>query len=325
MNSSRLLHFFKNLYTRGVNTLDSPTGKKLTKVIRYFFLIVILSLILYQLSKIGWLELWTAMPRTIWFYLIFLVLYFSLPITEQFIYRMSLDFSFWEGFKVFTKKKVLNQEVIGYSGEAYFYLWAKKNLKESSKHILQIVKDNTIISALASTLTALVLLTIFAGVINLNLLDEKFLNKNTILFGSIILIVVTALLYRFRSSIISVDRRTAWKMFFTHELRIFWVYTLEIIQWMIVIPSVPLFVWFTFLSVKIITSRIPLLPNRDLLFISASLEISKHVDIGEAAIAGILLTSNILTKILNLIFFVLFSIGKEDNPKMNKVQLNDNF
>lgn len=298
-------------FNQGFAFFETPRGKKLQQFIRVGFLIAIISLLVYQISQIGWQELWAALPRTVWFYVIFLILYFTLPITEQFIYRLSLNFSFWEGFKIFTKKKVLNQEVLGYSGEAYFYIWAKQHLQESSKEILNIVKDNTIISAFASTLTAIVLLGTFFGILNTNLWEQHIINTQTFLIGGLLLFIPLFLTIRFRKSIISVDTKTAWKMFGIHELRIIWVYSLDVLQWFVVIPTVPIFIWFTFLSVKIITTRIPFLPNRELLFISASLEISKYVEVEAAAIAGILLASNILNKILNLVFFTAFSLNKQ--------------
>ncbi len=298
--------------------LSSPKGKLFGKTFRFLFLFGIVGLLLYQLSQIGFKELWDAMPRNIWFYLIFLVMYFALPLTEQFIYRMSLDFDFWTGFKVFIKKKVLNQELIGYSGEAYFFVWAKDNLKESPKRIFQVLKDNTIISALASTLAALFLLSLFSYFVNVNLFQGQFLDSTTMVAGAGILVILVVLIFTFRKSIISVDRATAFKMFMVHEIRIFIVYSLEIIQWMIVIPTIPMYVWFTFLSVKIISTRIPFLPNQDLVFVSASLGIAQYVDISEAEIGGILLCSNALMKFLNLIFFLLFfNDRKKAEPKEN--------
>lgn len=291
-----------------IDYFKSEKGEFLLKIFQYLFLIAIIGILLYQLHNIGWEELWKSMPREPWFYVIFLVLYFTLPITEQYIYRLSLNFSFWEGFKIFTKKKVLNDEILGYSGEAYFYAWAKKHLNESSKTILGFVKDNTILSALASTFTAIVLLTIFAGVMQVNLF--QWINKKILIIGGLTLLVILFFLLRSGNSILSVDKKTAWKIFLIHELRIFWVYTLEILTWIVVLPSVAIFVWFSFLSVRIITSRIPFLPNRDLLFISLSIEVAKYVEVPEAAMGGILLTVNILNKVMNLIFFTLFSVMK---------------
>lgn len=309
--NNKHLESLKKSFGSIIAFFKTDRGKLLLKILRILFLVGIISFLIWQLYQIGWSALWDAMPRQPAFYLLFIILYFTLPITEQYIYRLSLNFSFWEGFKIFTKKKVLNQEVLGYSGEAYFYVWAKENLKEPSKKILGVVKDNTLLSALASTLTAVVLLAIFASVINVNLFDGNLISQKAMLIGGSILLVILGLLFFFRKKILSVDKATAWKIFLIHELRIFWVYSLEILQWIIVLPAVPIYVWFTFLSVRIISSRIPFLPNRDLLFISASIEVAKYVDVSSAAIGGILLTINILNKVLNLFFFTLFSIKKQ--------------
>lgn len=298
----------QNIIQSFTDFFKTDKGKLILKISRGLFLTGIIAVLIHQLSQIGWQELWLAMPRNIWFYVIFFILYFTLPITEQYIYRLSLKFSFLEGFKIFTKKKVLNQEFLGYSGEAYFYVWARENLQENSKVILGIVKDNTIISALTSTLTAVVLLSIFATVVNVDLFDKELLGDKTILIFVFLFVLVLVLMIGFRKSILFVDKATAWKMFLIHELRIFWVYSLELLQWIIVLPAVPIHVWFTFLSIRIISSRIPFLPNGDLLFISASIAVASYVDISSAAIGGILLTINILNKGMNLLFFLLFSV-----------------
>lgn len=305
---------FTSTFTSIQHWFSSKNGKRLSQFLRLLFIATLVVYLVNELYEIGFDKLIKSLPTTPWFYVIFVILYFTLPITEQFIYRMSLKFDFWSGFKIFTKKKVLNQEVVGYSGEAYFYYWAQKNLSESPKKILQVIKDNTIISSLASTITAIVLLSIFLYSVNANVLSGDLINTQNLLLGGFILIVLIVLIITFRNKLISVDKKTAQKMFVTHELRILWVYFLEIFQWTLVIPSVPIFAWFTFLSVKIIASRIPLVPNVDLLFIAASVEISKYTAVGEAEIAAILLTSTVLTKILNLVFFLAFSIDKDKLP-----------
>ncbi len=312
MNLEKLFQKAKTFY-------ESPSGKTIAKYTRLLFVFGIIAFLIFQLSQIGFSKLWQNLPTHPLFYILLVVLYFTLPITEQFIYRLSLKFDFWSGFKIFTKKKVLNQEVIGYSGEAYFLFWANKNLEESSKKILGVVKDNTIISALASTLTAVILLSVFFFSFNNSGLENTIFETKNLLIGGGFMSVLLILFFSFRNKILSVDKKTAWLMFGIHELRICWVYTLEILQWIIVLPAVPILIWFTFLSVKIISSRIPLLPNRDLIFISASLEVSKFVEIGEAEIAGILLTSTVLTKVMNLIFFSLFSFNNKgvENENLN--------
>lgn len=267
----------------------------------------IIAFLVWQILHIGWQEVLKSLPTNPLFYLIFLLLYFALPISEQFIYRMSLNFGFWEGLKVFIQKKVLNADVLGYSGEAYFYVWGKKHLKEEHKYIFNVIKDNNIISSFASTLLAIILLTIFIRVSEVDFLEVIKVSKNVVIAVVLTAIIVIFLGVYFRKYIISMNRNMALKVFSIHVCRIIFVYSLEILQWMIVLPLIPLHIWFVFLSAKIIASRLPFIPSQDLLFVSISLEMSKYMDISGAGIAGIMVANNFLTKIINFILYSYFS------------------
>lgn len=288
---------------------NTPFGKVLAKAIRYGFAAGIIAFLLYQITEIGWGRVWESLPVTPWFYILLLLLYFALPVSEQFIYRLSLNFSFWEGFRVFIQKKIYNADVLGYSGEAYFYFWGKKHLGEDDGYILRIIKDNNILSSITSTLTAIVLLSIFLYVGRVNLGELFDISRVTVILIIFIAILAISLLFIFRRHIIFMDMNTALKIFGIHQARLLFVYTLEIVQWMVVLPEVPLYIWFTFISVRIIASRIPFLPNQDMVFVAASLEVSKYLAVSEAAIAGIMLTSNVLTKVMNIVLFSIFSFS----------------
>lgn len=286
-------------------------GKKLAKVFQYLFIAGILAYLIYQLTEIGWQRVWESLPVTPWFYILFLFLYFALPVSEQFIYGTSLKFSFWKGLPVFIQKKIYNADVLGYSGEAYFFVWAKKNLEESAGYIFGVIKDNNIISSITSTLVAAILLSIFLYVSQINLQEVLDINRRYFYYGAGIVVLILISLVFFRNYIITMPMETAGKIFGIHLARLFFVYSVEIIQWMIVMPEVPLYIWFTYMGIKIISTRIPFLPSRDLLFIGASLEISKFLDVSGAGIAGILLASNVLTKLVNLgLYLVLAFRGK---------------
>ncbi|MGB1217325.1 MAG: hypothetical protein ACPG5P_05590, partial [Saprospiraceae bacterium] len=156
LNHPSILSFQKRIQTFG----ESRTGKILSKVFKYTFQAGIFAYLIYQLSQIGWMNVLKTLPVNPLFYILLLVHYFVLPVSEQFIYRLSLNFGFWEGVKIFVKKKILNADVYAYTGEAYFYVWGKKNLDEDHKHIFNVIKDNNIISSIASTFMAAVLLVI---------------------------------------------------------------------------------------------------------------------------------------------------------------------
>jgi hypothetical protein len=82
---------------------------------------------------------------------------------------------------------------------------------------------------------------------------------------------------------------------------------LQILQWWVVMPQVPWINWFTLLILQIIITRIPFLPSRDLLFLGTGIEMSTWMNISPSAIAGMLLAASVISKILNLVFFVAVS------------------
>jgi hypothetical protein len=61
----------------------------------------------------------------------------------------------------------------------------------------------------------------------------------------------------------------------------------------------------TLLAVQIMITRIPLLPSRDLIFLGTGIEMSGFINVSTSSMAGMLLASSVLNKILNLVFFVL--------------------
>lgn len=289
----------------------SDQGKVLAKIVQYTFVAVILGYLIYQLTEIGWQRVWQSLPTTPWFYILFLFLYFALPTSEQFIYSRSFNIPFWKGFPVFIQKKIYNADVLGYSGEAYLFVWARNNLEESDGYILRVIKDNNIISSITSTLVAAALLTVFIFVSKSSI--SKIIDFDLTHFyiiAVVVIIVVVGLVY-FRNHIISMPFELAVRISAIHLLRLVFVYSIEIIQWMIVLPEVPLYIWFTYMSIKIISTRIPFLPSRDLLFIGFSLEASEFLEVSSAGIAGILLASNVLSKLMNLGLYLFLVTSKK--------------
>lgn len=314
---------FVNLRQKWSAFRESKRGKLLLKIFQYIFVAGILAYLINQLTEIGWGRVWQSLPTTPWFYVLFLFLYFALPISEQFIYGTSLNFSFSEGLSVFIQKKIYNTDVLGYSGEAYFFVWARKHLEESDGYILKIIKDNNIISSITSTLVAAILLSIFLYIGQINLREIfNFDSSYFYVFAAVVVVSIIALVY-FRKYVISMPFDVASKIFGIHLLRLIFVYSVEIFQWMIVIPEIPIYIWFTYMSIKIISTRIPFLPSRDLLFIGASLEISKFLNVSGAGIAGILLASNVLSKLMNIGLYSVLAVRgrliKKDEKQENLV------
>jgi hypothetical protein len=61
------------------------------------------------------------------------------------------------------------------------------------------------------------------------------------------------------------------------------------------------------MAAKIATSRIPLLPNKDLIFVSIVIGLSGTFGIPQAELASMLLVSSVMNKVINVGFFTWLS------------------
>lgn len=277
------------------------------KWLRRLLLFAVIGYLIYQIYEIGFAEIWAALPRIPAFYLLFLLVYMLLPLSELLIYRTVLDIPAVAGFKAFFQKKILNTDVVGYSGEAFLFVWMRDNLGIDTKKIFQVIKDNTIISSIASTFTAIALMSIFALTGTVDFLSFISPTLAATLLG--ILILLLFVLIFFRKRILSLSLGSALRIYSIHQIRLVLVFGIEVINWSLVVPEVPWNIWFTFLAVKIIASRIPFLPSQDVLFVAISIEFSKYLDVSSAAIGGVFLAGNILSKVVSLAFFSLTGLS----------------
>ncbi len=287
---------------------ESPRAKKLQSLFRRLLLAVIVILIVYQLWDIGWIEVLHSLPTQPLFYVLFFVLYLTLPTVEVFIYRQVWKVKRWDSFKAFITKRVYNEEVMGYSGEFYLFMWARKRVNKSEKDVLKNVRDNNIISAVSSNLVAVVLISVlvYTGIVSL---DDLFGNVNVvyIIAGVFIGIVLIALFIQFRKYIFSLPLNKALKVFLLYITRFIIHHGLLIVQWAIVIPDTPVSIWLLFIAIIIVVNRIPFIPSRDLVFMWAGIELSRALDMATASVAGMLLVTSAMKKSLNLILFLLIS------------------
>jgi len=282
------------------------------KLFNLFFTLAVVFYLIYKITFIGWEKVLNSLPKTVWFYVILLMIYFSLPIFQMFIYGLAFKTNkkdrklFW----ALINKRVLDKDLLGYSGEMYLYLWARKNIKLPKKEILHILKDNVIISSVASTSLAVILLILFFLFGKIPLLSV-WINHHfyRILLLGFCFLLIFSLTIKFRSNILFLSKDKILTIFALHNARLFMAIGLQIIQWWVVMPQVPWVNWFTLLTLQIIITRIPFLPSRDLLFLGAGIEISKWINISSPAIAGMLLASSVINKILNLFFFITVSIS----------------
>ena len=282
-----------------------PAGRRVLKGVRALFFVGVVSWLVYRLSGIGWADVWEARPRTPWFYLLWLAIYFQLPLVEGFIYRSVWKLPLRESLPPILRKRALNQDVVSYSGEAYFFVWARQRLGLSDREVAGTLKDNAIASSLASWTAAVLLIGVFlytGQIVLADLIGDQ--DPLYVTAGVLLAAVVVALGLQFRRTIFTLRPRVVLALFGAHLGRfLVLVYVLQILQWWVVLPEAPLSVWATMLAVMTIVNRIPLIPSKDLVGIGAVLGMTSLLSASAAAIAAMLLVRSALDKGLNLVFF----------------------
>ncbi len=279
---------------------SSPRGRTVVRALRLILVVGILAVLVLQVGSIGWRSVLTSLPTTPWFYVLVLTMYFLLPSFELGIYRRMWRAPLAPLLRVLIRKRVLNNEVVGYSGEVYLYSWGRKLAGVDDAKSFAAVKDNAIASSLASNTILVILVTgfVLAGkVVLVDVIGPQ--NPIAIVVAIAGVAILAATFVRFRRSILSHSARVVGILFGVHCLRFVVMYGLQILQWWVVLPDAPLSVWATMLVVGTLTNRIPFLPARDMFTIGAMLGVSGFLDASQAVVAGMLVTKSAIDKTLN--------------------------
>ncbi|MEL6359564.1 MAG: hypothetical protein AAFR21_00660 [Pseudomonadota bacterium] len=301
---------------------ERPDVQRNLRLAQYALLAIIIVLLVYRLSLVGWREVLDNLPTSIWFYVFFLLRYFALPLSEIPTYELVWDKPLWRYFSAFVRKRVYNFAVMGYSGEAFFTLWARRRLGLPDKVILTGVKDNNLLSALVSNLATVILIVILAVSGGLKPgLDA--LPGSRILFSLAFLSAfsLSIAVIIFRNKLMDLPKGIMPKLVGIHAGRMVIILFLHAAMYAAALPGAPLLAWFMFIALQLVISRIPFVPNQDLVFLTAALSLSPLVGAPEAAIAGMLVAEAGLSQILNFSLFLATANDARQHRSVSKSDL----
>jgi hypothetical protein len=269
--------------------------------------------LVYRLTLIGWGDLWAALPRTPWFYVLFLAIYLSLPLFQAVIFGVVWSTSPWRLVPATLKKRIYNKDVLTYSGDVYLYLWGRRRLDRSDRQLFHDVKDTAIVSAVASTTVAFGVLAVLVGLDMVALPEVLARHGGRLGVATGAAGVVAAVVgLRFRGVLFGLPGAVLAAVFGLHVLRLLLVKALQVLQWHVAVPDIGIGVWLTYLAVQIVASRIPFLPGRDLVFLAVGIEMAGALRVSEAAVAGVLGAHSVLERIANLLAFAVVTAGDRD-------------
>lgn len=274
------------------------------KYIQYGLLAAIIFYLIYKLTQLGWGEVIGALPQSPWFYVFFMLRFLALPISELALYEIVWSKPLVRHFFVFIRKRVYNFAVMGYSGEAFLTIWARRRLSLPDKKILVGVKDNNLLSAFASNAATVMLIVLLAATGGLKAGLEAFPGAGW-LFALAFLSAGTlsVLVMIFRDKLMALPKGVMPKLISVHGGRQALIILLHAAMYASALPGAPIMAWMTFIAMQLVLSRVPFLPNQDIVYLGAALSLAPIVGAPEAAVAGMLVAEAGLSQIFNIAMF----------------------
>lgn len=268
---------------------------------------IILGYLAHAVSDIGWHEVARVLPANPLFYLLVAMSYMATPVTEFVIFRRWWPLTL-RALSVFSKKRVLNEAIFGYSGDAYLFLWAKKALgaRDVGAGPLAAVKDVAITSALAGNVATLLMLGLALSLGGGPAVEQAFSGAamRPIGFGFAFVISVSMGILLFSRKVMSLPARENFQIFLLHCGRLLAGSALLFLAWIIALPSVPVGTWIVLGALRMVVTRLPFLPNKELLFAAISVSLT-----GSAApeVAALMAAAGALHLISHVISYAVAS------------------
>ena len=266
---------------------------------RYVMYTLILGILVYQLYEIGFEDIIRSVPKNPLVYVLSVALFFILPVSEHVAYERFFKFKAAESIPMLIKKRIFNKNLLSYVGEFDFYLWlTQKEPEQSRRRVFDIVKDNNIVSSVASV----VLISALLLVLLVMYYTAEEVRDYLLILGYVlgyILLLVAVVVVMARSNVYSLNIRDTWYLTGVHSVRILTISAVQILQWHLAITDISVWELFVILSVQMVVSRIPVLPAKDLIFISGSIELTNYLDISTSELAAIMVLNSLIDKVIS--------------------------
>lgn len=265
----RLLQHVSRIAERLSALAGTRWGRRALHAFRLAVPVFLIAIVAYQLEHQGWGQVWAGRPRNLIFYVVLLLPFFVQPFADLAIYRNLLKVPV--PLTVILRKRYLNAVVLDYSGEAYFFLWAKKNLTLKKGILIHAVKDSNVLSAGAGLVVVWLMLValVMGGVMKMPAaLSGKALDM--IAVGSLPLVLCLALVLGGRK-VTMLSRLQIAATFAIHLARSVGTLSLEFFVWMLsgALPNAG--ACLMFVALHLLVTRLPLIPNKDLVFVGVGI------------------------------------------------------
>lgn len=227
--------------------------------------------LLFQIDIAGFSRIRGIVPATPLFWLTLGALYFALPLSEFVIFRRLWGLPF-SSFGALIRKRISNEILLGYSGEVYFYAWARSRAGLTTTPF-GAIKDVSILSALVGNAVTLVMLLAawpFAGSLDLGRYAGPTMGSAALIMAMSLVILLLG------KRLFMLSRPELRFVFGIHLLRIILMTGASALLWHLALSDVPISYWLLLATLQLLVSRLPLIPNKDLLFATITVFLIGH-------------------------------------------------
>jgi len=240
---------------------DTVSWRRRTALLPVLFSILIALGVVLELRGMDMAKIVAMVPHGAGFWLVFAASYLAGPASEWLIYRRLWQLPV-EGFGALLRKLVCNELLLGYLGEAYFYAWARRRSAMTAAPF-GAIKDVSILSAMAGNGVTLLLLAALWPILG----STSFGFENRAVVWSLSVVLATSVAaMMLRRRIFSLARDVLGFILTMHLLRIAVTTVLSAVLWHMVLPAVPVTWWLLLATLRLLISRLPFIPNKDVVF-----------------------------------------------------------
>ena len=273
-----------------------PMVARVARLLSPLLAIGMVVLLVLQVRAIGWETIARVWPSSPLFYLLFAASYIGPILTEIAIYHRLWDVGIGSA-PFFLRKRVMNEALLGYSGEAYAVWWAAG--RGSGRWTpLQVVKDVNILSGIVSNFGTLALLAATLAMADgVKLASAAAAARGPAMLGAMAFLLVVTLFLTFKPRLFTLPVRQRAFIAAMHTLRLVTGVMMMMALWSVALPGHGLALWLTLAAWRNFIARLPFLPQKDLLFVNIAILALGH---GGREVAAVLALVSAMTLVAHL-------------------------
>ena len=265
----------------------SPVGKRALQVVRWSIALALLFIIGCRLTELGWRQIWTARPSSLLFYMLLLAQFFVQPSGDFFIYRNLWGAGNYPSLWVILRKRFLNN-VMDYTGEVFFFFWAQRHMKLATSMLVHSIKDSNVLSAGAGLAMVWLMAPLLLATGGLQLPREWAGQAWVyVLLGSLPLLLCAVLVLAHRKVTV-LSRRQIAATFAIHFFRALLMLVVEFFLWTVSGALPTAVACLQFVALRLVVTRLPLIPNKDLIFVGAGIAAAGLTKVAVTPVATVL-------------------------------------